>query len=512
MSSFYSTLIVAIVSVTLFYAQRLLARYFTARRLGCKPPPQLTTSSPATTPQNEVESTPKSATGWFELSAELHERFGSTYQDRGFVNLSINTRDAENVQAIFGYESRGWGVAPFRLAAMAPFCGEGVLTADGHVWEQSRSLLKPAFHKSRISDLSTFETLFDQALAKIPQDASTFDLQPLLMSLVCMRRARKLHCLTLFWFVDTSATFLLGEPLGVLGNTTASGAPLDGLSFHKHFMLSLRAIGIRLKSRWLRFIGPQKESVIHWQLVHEYIDFFVNRSIKMTSDDHKVPPTSLVQALAQQTNDRKFMRTQTIQGMIAAADTTPLLISNTVFLLARHPEVFARLRSEVANITSKPMSLEDTKQSSFLRNILRESLRLYPVFPTLARVALVDTVLPRGGGPDGSSPIFAPAGTRALSNFFALHRDKSVFGANVEEFDPGRWEKISPGPYEYMAFGVGQRACLGRQKAIAEASVALIRIAQEFKSIASRDESAWCGEQRMVCMNVNGCKVAFVPT
>ncbi|KAL9095483.1 MAG: hypothetical protein Q9165_002354 [Trypethelium subeluteriae] len=231
----------------------------------------------------------------------------------------------------------------------------------------------------------------------------------------------------------------------------------------------------------------------------------------MTPDDHKVPPTSLVQALAQQTKDRKVIRTQTIQAMMGAADTTPLLISNTVFLLARHPGIFARLRSEVAGITSKPMTLEDTKQSSLLRNIIRESLRLYPVFPTLARVALVDTVLPRGGGPDGSSPIFAPAGTRALSNFFTLHRDKFAFGTNVEEFDPDRWERISPDPFEYMAFGAGQRACLGRQKAMAEASVALIRITQRFKRITSRDERAWCGEQRMVCMNVNGCKVALVP-
>ncbi|KAL9095482.1 MAG: hypothetical protein Q9165_002353 [Trypethelium subeluteriae] len=162
-------------------------------------------------------------------------------------------RDAENVQAIFGYKSREWGVSPFRLAAMGPFCGEGVLTADGQVWEHSRALLKPAFHKNSISDLTAFETLLDQALAKIPHDASTFHLQPLLMSL----------------FVDTSATFLLGEPLGVSDNTRASGAPLDGPSFNKHFMLSLRAIGMRLRSRWLRFIGPQKEAVMHWRLVHE---------------------------------------------------------------------------------------------------------------------------------------------------------------------------------------------------------------------------------------------------
>ncbi|KAI9708436.1 MAG: hypothetical protein M1820_003896 [Bogoriella megaspora] len=440
-----------------------------------------------------------SATGSLKQGAELHKRFGSTYRDPTFFGLSIKTKDTENIHAVFGYRSREWGVGPFRLAAMAPFCGEGLLTTDGAVWEHSRALLKPAFHKESISDLSAFEVLFGQILARVPRDGSTIDLQPLLMSL----------------FVDTSATFLLGEPLGVLGNSRAPGATLDGIRFQRHFMLSLRAVGMRLRMGFLRFRVPEKESVTHWRLVHNFIDFFADRAIKRASEEQSIASKSLIDALAKQSNDQKVIRTQTIQAMMGAADTTPLLISNAVFLLSRNPKVFADLRSEVANITSKPMTLEDTKQSSLLRNIIRESLRLYPIFPTLARVALVDTVLPRGGGSEGNSPIFAPTGTRVLSNFFSLHRDESVFGPNAESFDPSRWNRISPGPFEYMAFGAGQRACLGRQKAIAEASIALIRIAQNFTRIESRDDQLWCGEQRMVCMNVNGHEAghgAFSPS
>jgi len=36
---------------------------------------------------------------------------------------------------------------------------------------------------------------------------------------------------------------------------------------------------------------------------------------------------------------------------------------------------------------------------------------LYPVVPYNFRVALKDTSLPRGGGPDGMSPIGVPKGT-----------------------------------------------------------------------------------------------------
>jgi len=38
-------------------------------------------------------------------------------------------------------------------------------------------------------------------------------------------------------------------------------------------------------------------------------------------------------------------------------------------------------------------------------------LRLYPVVPLNGRFANKDTVLPRGGGKDGKSPIFIPKNT-----------------------------------------------------------------------------------------------------
>jgi hypothetical protein len=36
---------------------------------------------------------------------------------------------------------------------------------------------------------------------------------------------------------------------------------------------------------------------------------------------------------------------------------------------------------------------------------MNETLRLYPVVPFNVRMSLHDTTLPRGGGPDGMSPI-----------------------------------------------------------------------------------------------------------
>ena len=57
----------------------------------------------------------------------------------------------------------------------------------------------------------------------------------------------------------------------------------------------------------------------------------------------------------------------------------------------------------------------------------------------LGKTALRDTVLPVGGGPDGKSPVFVPKGANVSYNFHALHRRRSVYGDDAEDFNPDRW-------------------------------------------------------------------------
>ena len=137
-------------------------------------------------------------------------------------------------------------------------------------------------------------------------------------------------------------------------------------------------------------------------------------------------------------------------------------------------------------------------------------MRIYPVFSNLARTALCDTTLPVGGGKSAKSPVFVSKGTSLLFSFYSLHRDPSVFGKDVEIFDPDRWDTIKPGPCEFMVFGSGPRACLGQQKALVEASYVLVRTALEFQRIESRDSRPWAAAERLTTSNANGCKIALI--
>lgn len=77
-------------------------------------------------------------------------------------------------------------------------------------------------------------------------------------------------------------------------------------------------------------------------------------------------------------------------------------------------------------------------------------------------MALKDTVVPLGGGPDGKSPLFIPKGWSLAWSVWTMHRRKDFYGEDAEEFKPERWETLRPG-WEYLPFNGGPRICIGRK-------------------------------------------------
>lgn len=65
-----------------------------------------------------------------------------------------------------------------------------------------------------------------------------------------------------------------------------------------------------------------------------------------------------------------------------------------------------------------------------------------------------------------------------------LHRDTEAWGEDVEEFRPERFEDPSAIPQDaYKPFGNGQRACIGQQFALQEATLVLGMVLKHFELI-----------------------------
>jgi cytochrome P450 / NADPH-cytochrome P450 reductase len=175
------------------------------------------------------------------------------------------------------------------------------------------------------------------------------------------------------------------------------------------------------------------------------------------------------------------IRAQCITFLVAGHETTSGLLSFAIYFLLEHPEYLDKAREEVDRVlggTLQP-TFDQVHELTYVRQVLDEALRLWPTAAGFRRHAKEDTVIG-----DGSYAIPEDLGMMVLSPM--LHRDKSIWGEDAEDFNPDHTtpERMSAiPPNAYKPFGTGQRSCIGRQFALQEATLVLGMVLQRFELI-----------------------------
>lgn len=179
--------------------------------------------------------------------------------------------------------------------------------------------------------------------------------------------------------------------------------------------------------------------------------------------------------------DDENIRFQIITFLIAGHETTSGLLSFAIYFLLKHPRVLEKAYEEADRVLTDPVpSYKQVLDLTYIRMILQESLRLWPTAPAFSLYAKEDTVI------GGKYPITPKDRISVLIP--QLHRDKDAWGDNAEEFYPERFEHPDRVPHHaYKPFGNGQRACIGMQFALHEATLVLGMILQHFTFIDHTD-------------------------
>jgi cytochrome P450/NADPH-cytochrome P450 reductase len=176
------------------------------------------------------------------------------------------------------------------------------------------------------------------------------------------------------------------------------------------------------------------------------------------------------------------IRYQIITFLIAGHETTSGLLSFAIYNLLHHPEVLRKAYDEVDRVLGSDLSSQPTLQQvnrlKYVSQILKETLRLWPTAPAFALYPYEETTI------GGQYPVTPEDQITVLIPM--LHRDQSIWGENVEQFDPERFapevEMLRPAN-AYKPFGNGQRACIGRQFAMQEAMLVLGMLLQRYRFI-----------------------------
>jgi cytochrome P450/NADPH-cytochrome P450 reductase len=170
---------------------------------------------------------------------------------------------------------------------------------------------------------------------------------------------------------------------------------------------------------------------------------------------------------------------QCLTFLIAGHETTSGLLSFAIYFLMRDPVVTARALEEVDRVLGKDPSVLPTYQQlqslTYVTQILNETLRLYPTASAFTRQPYADEVV---GG------YLLPKGSAITGLTIMLHRDKSIWGEDADEFNPDHFQpetRAALPANAFKPFGSGQRACIGRQFAMQEAVLVLAMLLQRFE-------------------------------
>ncbi|KAF2473134.1 cytochrome P450 52A12 [Lindgomyces ingoldianus] len=432
------------------------------------------------------------------------KRFGSwTFHSRIMTMPIIVTVEPENVKTILSLKFKDYSFGA-RTKAFTPLLGQGIFNSDGERWAKSRHLLRPNFVREQLADLDAFERHFKLMLKWIPRDGATVDLQELFFRLT----------------IDTATEFLFNHSTNSLRMIGQEQTLNEDVIFSKAFTFAQADVLTRTRIGFLDRFRKNKEGKEAIRICHEYVDKWVDDAVRWREEsdaERKIGGEKneeryvFIHELAKQTNDKKRIRDELMNVLLAGRDTTASLLSNMFFELSKNPNIWAKLRAEVGELDGRTPSYEELRNLKYLKWCLNESLRLHPVVPGNGRFAIRDTVLPLGGGPKGTHPLFIPRGTLVTYSPYGMHRRTDYFGNDSLEYKPERWEHLRPG-WEYLPFNGGPRICLGQQYALTEASYVTCRLVQEFQKVESRDvDGIWKESLTLTACSANGTLVSLTP-
>ncbi|KAH8156021.1 hypothetical protein CIB48_g12226 [Xylaria polymorpha] len=448
------------------------AYHVRARQLGCKPAPRY--------PRHDLvgirflleTARALKEHAMLRKRQEVLELNGHTFVHALFPDGAecITTTEPENVQAVLCTSFADWDLPRLRIRGFLPVLGtqepvenvgnktnnppDSIFTTNGAEWQHSRAILRPAFVRDQISDLACVDRHVRKLIARIPTDGTVFDLQALFSMLT----------------TDTISDFMFGRSTDLLGD-----APQDSHTFGAYFDQAMLKIAWRARMGWLTMLRRDPELDTCVTFLRGFVTKFVTdlrpRGGEKEGEGEGAKYVFLDQLLKSGESD-EVICDHLLSIFTAGRDTTTSVLSYLFFELSRRPDIAAAIRAEAADLlgpadADADLTWEQLRGMRYLNWVLKEALRLNPPVAANMREAVRDTVLPRGGGPDGKAPVFVRKGTNVRYLPWVMHRRKDIFGEDADEFRPERWEGLRV-THEYLPFNAGPRICIGQQFALTQ--------------------------------------------
>lgn len=225
-----------------------------------------------------------------------------------------------------------------------------------------------------------------------------------------------------------------------------------------------------------------KRHYASWDKIFDFVRTVVDRrksellELSKTTEVSKSQGAILTYLLLDENLDDLEVIANIAELLLAGVDTTSNTLVWSIYELARNPEYYRRLEAEIESVVGReePPTVKTVHKMPFLKNCVKETLRIYPVTLSTSRTMDKDIEL------DG---YFIPKGTNVGFNFYNMCMSEKYF-EEPRRFDPDRWDRDAGKkfhPFSSVPFGYGPRSCIGKRLAEMELHLMLARIVQKFE-------------------------------
>lgn len=322
------------------------------------------------------------------------------------------------IQQVLKKNARNYDKDTRSTRFLKDICGESLLTSNGEEWQRRRQTLQPAFHRKAIEGFTGIMREEADALVRRFEGRDEIDASSAMMHTTFRVVARSLFGADL----PDATTAALEAPIeAVLGETFARIGSFTG-----------------------------RRSRVFTQAMRQ-LDDCVATILAARRPESDVP--DLLALMRTGEYDDQDLRNEAVNFLLAGHETTANALTWLLAHLSQRPE-------EQDRCASDPDALE---------RALSETLRLSPPIWIIERHAL---------GADEIAGFTVPAEASVVVCTYLVHRHRD-FWEDPEAFNPDRF--LKPPPAAYLPFGIGPRACIGREFSLIEAKTIAAALLERFR-------------------------------
>ncbi|MEZ5913761.1 MAG: cytochrome P450 [Paracoccaceae bacterium] len=343
-------------------------------------------------------------------------------------------------------------------AGLAPLLGNSVFVTNGAVWQRQRRIIDPAFEGGRLRD--TFPAMLAAAQAAVgrmqPGEVEAEEAMSHAAADVIFR--------TLFSVpIEDSAAALVFAAF----RAHQQSQPIVNLGA----FLPLPRWFPRLHRRRTRRTAREIRALIAAMTERRAAAIAAGNA----PDDLATKIMTTHDPETGERFDTGEMIDQVAIFFLAGHETSASAMAWALYLLALSPEDQDRAAQEAEALPEKPM-IADISRLSFIRDVFREALRLYPPVPMMVRQNLCPERF--------RDRNVAPGGQIVLSPWH-LHRHERIWH-EPDAFCPARWSDDNArtaARQAYIPFSAGPRICPGAGFAMIEGVLVLALLLRRYRFV-----------------------------